>query len=96
MYNPDDWNKDFDLKLKYEPMDSGVITKIVARYKHEEVLDYIKELWSLIDYQKQLINEQNKKIVALKHQQAWQRYNLPEEAYKTSDNKPHKSGNMSC
>jgi hypothetical protein len=85
MYNPDDWSKNFDLTLKYKPMDSNTINKVLVQYKHEEVLGYIKELWSLIDYQRKLLTEQTKTIVALKHHKAWERYD-----------KPEKSGNISC
>lgn len=95
MYNPDDWSKDFDMTLKYEPMSSSIINKILIQYKNEEVLDYIKELWNLIDYQRKLITEQNKKIVAFKHQTAWVRYDKP-ETNNPDLNKPEKSGNISC
>lgn len=97
MYNPDEWDKEFKMVLKYEPMSEYTINKILVQYKYDDVLNYIKELWNLIDYQRKMIAEQDSKIIALKHKQAWKRYDLPEEAFKVSDNtKPPKSGNMSC
>lgn len=100
MYNPDDWNKEFDLTLKYEPMSENNVNKILNQYKHDEVLDYIKQLWNLIDYQRKTISEQTKQIVAIKHQVAWKRYDKPIEEYDSSTrtyvDKPSKSGNMSC
>lgn len=96
MYNPDDWSEEFDIVLKYEPMSSSTINKILTQYKNDEVLNYIKELWNLIDYQRKLLNEQTQKIVALKHKESWKRYDLPEKSFQVSVDKPPKSGNMSC
>jgi len=96
MYNPDDWSQEFDLTLKYEPMNEHTINKILNQYKHDEILDYIKQLWNLVDYQRQMIAEQTKQIVAIKHKTAWTRYDLPESKFKEKVDKPPKSGNMSC
>jgi hypothetical protein len=96
MYKPEDWSEEFDIVLKYEPMSHSTINKILTQYKNDDILNYIKELWNLIDYQRKTINEQIQKIVALKHQQAWKRYDLPEESFNKSVDKPPKSGNMSC
>lgn len=74
MYNPDDWSEEFDLRLKYEPMNSSNIDKILTQYKNDEVLKYIKELWNLIDYQRKVMADQTKVIVTLKHKEAWKRY----------------------
>lgn len=96
MYNPDDWSEEFDLKLKYEPMNNSTINKIITKYKHDEILDYIKELWNLIDYQKKVISDYTREIVAFKHKEAWKRYDLSDDSFKVSVDKPPKSGNMSC
>lgn len=96
MYNPDDWSKEFNIELKYDPMSSSTINKILVQYKNEDILNYIKELWNLIDYQKKIISDYNKEIIALKHKEAWKRYDLPDEKFKVSVDKPPKSGNMSC
>jgi hypothetical protein len=96
MYNPDDWSEEFDIVLKYEPMSSSTINKILTQYKHDEILNYIKELWNLIDYQRKLLNEQTQTIVALKHKESWKRYDPPEQSFEVSIDKPPKSGNMSC
>lgn len=97
MYNPDDWSEEFDIVLKYEPMSSSTINNILTKYKNQEVLEYIKELWNLIDYQRKLLHEQTQQIVAIKHKVAWQRYDLPDSKFETNTvDKPPKSGNMSC
>jgi len=75
MYNPDDYNENqLNTMFKYEPMSTSTVNKILIQYRHDEVLDYIKQLWNLIDYQKKLLNEQTQKIVALKHKEAWKTY----------------------
>lgn len=96
MYNPDDWSKEFDVILKYEPMSESTINRILIQYKNDDVLNYIKDLWNLIDYQRKLISDYSKEIISLKHKQAWKRYDLPEDKFKVSIDKPPKSGNMSC
>lgn len=96
MYNPDDWNKEFTLKLKYEPMDSSKVNQVLIQYKHDEVLNYIKELWNLIDYQRKLISDYNKEIVAFKHKEAWKRYDLPESKYEAHLDKPKRTDTMGC
>ena len=99
-YDPD-WNPDdYDMTLKYEPMDQSKISFILAMYQKEPVLDYIKQLWKLIDYQKQEIWKQRKEIIAVKHKTAWKHYDKDVD-YTDSRNrvcidKPSKSGNMSC
>ena len=96
VYNPDDWSEEFNIQLKYEPMSDSTINKILTQYKNEDILDYVKELWNLINYQRKLISEYNKEIVALKHKEAWKRYDLQDDKFKISIDKPPKSGNMSC
>jgi len=96
MYNPDDWSEKFDIVLKYEPMSSSTINTVLIKYKNDEVLDYIKELWNLIDYQRKVLNEQTQQIVALKHKESWKRYDRPDQSFKVSVDKPPKSDNMSC
>jgi hypothetical protein len=96
MYNADDWGEEFDIVLKYEPMSSSTINRVLTQYKNDDILNYIKELWNLIDYQRKLLNEQTQKIVALKHKESWKRYDLNPEKFQPSVDKPEKSGNMSC
>jgi hypothetical protein len=43
-----------------------------------------------------MINKQRVEIIGLIHKQSWKRYDLPEESFKVSVDKPPKSGNMSC
>ena len=99
-YDPN-WNPDdFDMTLKYEPMDLSKVNSILTQYKGQPVLDYIIQLYKLIEYQKQRLNEQEKQIIALKHTEAWKHYDKPIENYDPSTrkylDKPPKSGNMSC
>ena len=60
--------------LKYEPMSPSKIETILEAYKHEQIIDYIKELWELISYQKDIIKEQRVEIISMKHKTAWRRY----------------------
>lgn len=86
----------WDGKFKYEPMSPDKIKTIMDAYKHEQVYDYIMELYELIHYQKDMINQQRVEIIALKHQEAWKRYDLPDSKFQVSVDKSPKSGNMSC
>ncbi len=96
MYNPDDWSQEFDMTLKYEPMSSSTINNILTQYKNDEVLNYIKQLWDLIDYQRKYIAEQTKTIVAMKHKVAWKRYDKDESIFTDHLNKPKRTDNMGC
>jgi hypothetical protein len=99
-YDPD-WNlSDFDMTLKYEPIDISRVNSILTQYKGHPVLDYIIELYRLIEYQRQRLSEQEKQIIALKHTEAWRHYDKSVDNYDPSTrkylDKPPKSGNMSC
>jgi hypothetical protein len=86
-YDPD-WNPDsYDMTLKYKPMDLSTVNDILTQYKDDPVLDYIKDLYKLIDYQSKVIWEQRKEIIAVKHKEAWKRYDKPEEDYDPSTRK---------
>jgi hypothetical protein len=99
-YDPN-WNPDdYDMTLKYEPMNLSKVSIILSQYKGQQVLDYIIELYKLIEYQKKRIFEQEKEIIALRHEKAWKHYDKPIENYDPTTrkyvDKPPKSGNMSC
>jgi len=80
-YDPD-WNPDdYDMTLKYEPMDLSKVNSILSKYKGQPVLDYIIELYKLIEYQKQRIFQQEKQIIGLKHIDAWKHYDKSIEKY---------------
>jgi hypothetical protein len=70
-----------DIPLKYEPMNCSTVNNILTQYKDHPVLDYIKQLYNLIDYQKERIFEQEKTIIALKHKEAWKHYDRDESKY---------------
>jgi hypothetical protein len=90
----------WDGTFKYEPVNESKVNQILSEYKGQPVLDYIIELYRLIEYQRQLINQQEKQLIALKHSEAWKHYDKPFENYDPSIrkfvDKPPKSGNMSC
>lgn len=96
MYNADDWSKEFDLTFKYEPMSSSTINRILTQYKNDDILTYIKELWDLIDYQRKIIAEQTKDIVAIKHKIAWKRYDKDESIFTQHLDKPKRNDTMGC
>jgi len=96
MYNPDDWSQQFDMTLKYEPMSNSTVNTILTKYKDHECLEYIKQLWNLIDYQRKYISEQTKAIVAMKHKVAWKRYDKDESIFTDHLNKPKRTDNMGC
>lgn len=95
MYNADDWSEEFDLTIKYEPMSSSKINNILTQYKNNEALNYIKELWNLIDYQRKIISEQTKTIVAIKHKVAWKRYDKDDSVFTEHLDKPKRTDTMS-
>lgn len=71
----------WDVTFKYEPMNPDKVNEILTKYKGQPVLDYIIELYRLIEYQKDRISKQEKQIIALKHTEAWKRYDKPIESY---------------
>jgi len=80
-YDPN-WNPDdYDMSLKYGPMDLSKVSSILTQYKGQPVLDYIIELYKLIEYQKQRIFQQEKQIIALKHTEAWKHYDKSIDKY---------------
>lgn len=71
----------WDGTFKYEPMNPSRVNEILTEYKGQPVLDYILELYKLIEYQRDRINQQEKQIIALKHSEAWKHYDQPIENY---------------
>ncbi len=96
MYNADDWSQEFDMTLKYEPMSSSTVNTILTKYKDHECLEYIKQLWNLIDYQRKTILEQTKTIVAIKHKVAWKRYDKDESVFTEHLDRPKRTDTMGC
>ena len=100
VYDPN-WNPDdYDMTLKYECVNPSKVDSIVTRYKHDEVLDYIKDLYKLIEYQRKLIKEQRKEIIAIKHKLAWNRYDkeidINDPINRSSVDKPKRTDTMGC
>lgn len=90
----------WDGTFKYDPVDISKVNNILTQYKGQPVLEYIIELYKLIEYQKQRLFEQEKQIIALKHTEAWKHYDKSTENYDPVTrkylDKPPKSDNMSC
>lgn len=61
--------------LKYDPVSSTKINEIFTKYKNDSIIEYIKDLLNLIEYQRQLILDQEKTLISLKHIEAWKHYN---------------------
>lgn len=70
-------------QTKFYCMREGRIHDILTQHKDNPLLEYVKELWSLIYY----INKRNEKdrvsLIALKHKKAWSHYDKPIEDYDT-------------
>lgn len=71
----------WDGTFKYDPVNTNKVNEILTTYKGQPVLDYIIELYHLIEYQRTCIREQEKQLIALKHTEAWKHYNKPIEQY---------------
>lgn len=86
--------------LKYLSVTDQEVHKVLSEHKNNPLINYIKDLYALIEYQRKSIAELNKAIVALKHKAAWLHYDRPMEEYDPVNrkfvDKPPKSGNMSC
>ena len=52
----------WDGTFKYDPVDISKVNNILTQYKGQPVLDYIIELYKLIEYQRQRLSEQEKQI----------------------------------
>lgn len=86
----------WDGKFKYEPMSPDKVKLIMDAYKNEQVYDYIMELYEVINYQKDMINQQRVEIIALKHKEAWKRYDLPESKFTEHLDRPKRTDTMGC
>lgn len=71
----------WDGTFKYNAIDPSRVNQVLTKYKGQEILDYVIELYRLIDYQKDLISQYEKKIIAFKHHEAWKHYDKPIEKY---------------
>jgi hypothetical protein len=69
------------IPLKYDPVSTSKVNEILSKYKGNEILSYIVDLFNLIEYQKQIIFEQEKHIIAFKYDKAWKHYDKPIEKY---------------
>lgn len=70
-----------DSAFKYDPINPIKVNEVLNMYKGQPVLDYIIELYHLIEYQRNRIASQEKQIISLKHIEAWKRYDKPIDDY---------------
>lgn len=82
--------KELPNPLKYQILEEKI------DIKDDHIQKYMEALKELISYQHHMIKEQRSEIIALKHKQAWKRYDLPDSKFEPSVDKPSKCGNMSC
>ena len=73
-----------DGTFKYDPVNQSKVNEILSQYKGQPILDYIIELYKLIEYQRNLINQQERKIIGFKHLEAWKHYDKPIEKYNST------------
>ena len=71
----------WDGTFKYDPISHTKVNEILTTYKGQPVLDYIIELYRLIEYQRDRIAGQEKQIISLKHIEAWKHYDKPLDQY---------------
>lgn len=86
-------------QTKFYCMREDRINQILSQYKDHPLLDYVKELWNLVNY----LDKRNEKDriahIALKHKKAWSVYDSYHQDYdpETRTYKPPKTGeNYSC
>lgn len=76
------------------------IYDIRQSYKGETVLEYIEELWNLIEYINKRNEKDRKSLIAFKHKYAWKEYDKDPSLYNSDTRtyiKPPKTGeNYSC
>lgn len=71
--------------LKYLSVLPEKKKEIANIYKDYKVTEHIEELYSLIDYQMQMISDQRRQIVADKHKDAWKHYDKSLNEYNESN-----------
>ena len=77
----------WDGTFKYEPVNPSRVNEILEEYKGQQVLDYIIELYRLIEYQREIIGQQEKQLIGFKHQEAWKHYDKLIESYDSKTRK---------
>lgn len=76
------------------------IYDIRQSYKGDSVLEYIEELWNLIEYINKRNENDRQSLIAFKHKHAWKEYDKDAALYNPETrtySKPPKTGeNYSC
>ena len=77
------------------------IDEILTKHKDNPLLDYVKDLWTLIDTIEKTRDYDMKMLTACRHKLAWQMYDKDPSEYdpetRTYSDRPSKTGeNRSC
>jgi len=88
-------------QLKFYCMRSEKIDEVLTKYKDNPLLDYVKDLWTLIDTIEKNRDFDQKALVACRHKHAWEMYDKDISLYSTEtrtyEDRPVKtSENRSC
>lgn len=68
-------------QTKFYCMRSEKVNDILSQHKDNPLLDYVKELWNLIDWLNHRNDRDMKAYTALKHKKAWSNYDKYHEDY---------------
>ena len=68
-------------QTKFYCMRAEKVNEILSRYKDDPLLDYVKELWNLIDWLNHRNDRDMKAYIALQHKVAWAHYDKDLQHY---------------
>jgi len=74
-------NKKDKIPLKYASVQPEVKEKISKIEIPNEIRSHIQDLYDLIDYQRKENSDKEATIIAMKHKEAWKRYDKNIEEY---------------
>jgi len=87
-------------QLKFYCMRTDKINEILTKHKDNPLLDYVKDLWTLIDTIEKNRDYDQRQLVACRHKLAWKMYDKNLEDYdpETRTYRPSKNpdANHSC
>jgi len=88
-------------QLKFHCMRHERVNQILSQHKDNPLLDYVKELWNLIEYIDDRNEWDRKALIAFRHKHAWRMYDKDISLYnietRTYEDRPVKtSENRSC
>ena len=87
-------------QLKFYCMREDKVNEILSQHKDNPLLDYVKDLWTLIDTIEKNRDYDQRQLVACRHKLAWTMYDKKPEDYdpETRSYRPPKNpdANQSC